>query len=651
MSPSSTSSSETGADREGLIALPAEPDARTSSALRWFVFLGFLVVSAGTGITDTLFPAARPRMALHQELEYEARRERARISDGSAARLLEYDLRLTSRVRRSVSVPYSTFLYEVLHEPAWNVIRGEGDWLFMRERVIPPPRSDDEIAGLGSAAVAALDRRVHALGLPLVVAPIPRKSVMHPDKLPRGVDQRPGLDRVVIDAVADRGVRTVDLLRAFREDAVEGIYYPCDSHWSAASQLLAAEAMLREAGRLAPEEERRTVVRQGDAVTPPGRLDLLPYMDVHLAGERLRELRRQGLHNYTVEMREGPARRFPPELASGRAGGRIAISGTSFTDGKVFPTYLVHFSQEPVLNGSMSAANFGQPLHELLRRRADFPELDLILVEFAIHQLFFAGDEDGYVRLPDSFGRALADLLPPFVSRVPTAAGFETASAFAGAEWVEVGGHEPARVGALPAGAIAHGGDGVVALEVRGESRGTRPMLDVRIGDVRMRADWPRGADRVVLPLVTGAAGAPAVEVLAHGQGDAALRIVGVRVVTEGPSPDEVAPRARVLRFDEAPAADGAWRLRAAIDEPLDTRRLAALLCGPDGLRLGADAELVLRAGDRERVVRFGDLDASTPVMAALGSAAGDRVTAIEWRGTGALPAAPPNGRRMGLVD
>lgn len=651
MSRSSTSSSETGADREGLIALPADPGARTYSALRWIVFAVFLAVSAGTGITDTLFPAERPRMALHQELEYEARRERARLGDGSAARLLEYDLRLTSRVRRSVSVPYSTFLYECLREPAWNVIRGEGDWLFMRERAVPPPRSDEDLAALGSAAVAALDRRVGSLGLPLVVAPIPRKSVMHPDKLPRGVDQRPGLDRVIIDAVADRGVNTVDLLRAFREDAVEGIYYPCDSHWSAASQLLAAEAMLRAAGRLAPEEDRRTVVRREDAVTPPGRLDLLPYMDVRLEGERMRQLRLQGLHNYSVEMREGPPRRFPPELESGRRRGRIAISGTSFTDGKVFPTYLVHFSQEPVLNGSMSAANFGQPLHELLRRRDEFPELDLVLVEFAIHQLFFAADEDGFVRLPDSFGRALADLTPPVVDELPVAAPFDQQGAFAGGAWVDVGGHEPVRVGTLPAGAVAHGGDGVAALEFIGAARGTRPMLDVRVDGVRVRADWPKGAERVVLPIVTGSAGAPRVEVYAHGQGDAALRIVHVRVVKEGPARDGAAPRTRVLRFAAAPAPEGEWRVRAAIDEPLDTRRFATLLGGPGAMRLGAGAELVLRAGDRERVVRFGDLDADTPIAAALGAVAGSPVTAVEWRGTGALPDAPPNGRRMGLVD
>ena len=140
-SPSSTSSSEHGADREGLIGLPGPDAPRTASGLRWGVSLAFLFVLGATAVCDTLFPAPRPRMALHQELDYEAMRERANLRDGSAARLVEYELRLTSRVRRALAKPYSTFLYEVLGETPHNVIRGDDDWLFMRERVIPPARS------------------------------------------------------------------------------------------------------------------------------------------------------------------------------------------------------------------------------------------------------------------------------------------------------------------------------------------------------------------------------------------------------------------------------------------------------------------------------------------------------------------------------
>ncbi|MCA8980190.1 MAG: hypothetical protein KDC14_09205 [Planctomycetes bacterium] len=643
-SPSSTSSSELGSDREGLIALPDEAAVRTSPFVRWFVLLLFVVVSAGTGLTDTFFPAPRPRMALHQELDYEARKERAHLMDGSAARLFEYEQRLTSRVRRVLAEPYSTFLYEYLHEPSAIVIRGEDDWLFMRERTVPPARSDADLAGLGSAAVAALDRRVEGAGVPLVVVPIPRKSVLHADRLPRGIDSRVGLDRVIIDALVARGVKTVDLLRAFQERAVEGIYYPCDSHWSAASQLLAAEEIMRTAGRLAPEAERRTVVVEGDAVTPPGRLDLLKYMDVRLGGARLAQLRRQGLHNYTVEMREGPPDRIPPELDASRRAGRIAISGTSFSDGKLFSTYLAHYAQQPVLNGAMSAANFAGQLRELLLRRAEFPELELVLFEFPVHQLFFGVGDDGAIRLPDSLGLLLAELPPTHVEPLELAADFDVEREFRAGEFVDVGGHEPLRVAALPAGALFHTGDGIAALRVRGAAEGKRAMLEVQVGDVRMRAIWPEGATEVVLPLVFTRAAAERVQLFAHGDAGARVRVDELEVVLDSPG-----GRTRALELGAAVADGDGWTRRADFADPLATRRFAALVVD-HAVGVDAATEFVVTPADDA----VPPLRVATPGGAAfaidLGALGGAALRSVEWRGSGPPPAVD-DARGLRLVD
>lgn len=645
-SPSSTSSSEHGSDREGLIALPDEAAVRTLPGVRVFVLLVFVVVSAGTGLTDTFFPAPRPRMALHQELDYEARRERARVMDGSAARLLEYEQRLTSRVRRELAQPYSTWLYEFLREPSAIVVRGDGDWLFMRERALPPARSDAELAGLGAAAVAALDRRVQGLGVPLVVVPIPRKSVLHADHLPRGIDSRLGLDRVIIDALLERGITTVDLLRAFREDAVEGIYYPCDSHWSAASQLLAAEEIMRTAGRLAPEGARRTVVREGDAVTPPGRLDLLKYMDVQLEGARLRELRRQGLHNYTIEMREGPPRRFPPELDVSRRTGRIAISGTSFSDGKLFSTYLAHYSQQPILNGAMSAANFAGQLRELLLRREEFPELELVLFEFPVHQLFFGTGEDGAVRLPDSLGLLLAENLPTHTAPIALANSFVLEPAFRSGDFVDVGGHESEPLAALPAGVLFHTGDGVAALRVRGAAEGRRAMLEVQVGDVRMRALWPEGAHEVVLPLIDSGAAANRVRLFAHGDAGARVRVESVEVVID-------APQGRVRELVAAVVDGESRHHRVEFADPLHTRRFAALVADGGTNRLAGLTEIVITPANTERsplrvAVPAGVRDAGLVIH--LGALAGEALSSIECIRTDPAPA-PDDVFTLRLID
>ena len=643
-SPSSTSSSEHGADREGLIGLPRPDAPRTATGLRWGVSLAFLFVLGATAVCDTLFPAPRPRMALHQELDYEAMRERANLRDGSAARLVEYELRLRSRVRRALAKPYSTFLYEVLGETPHNVIRGDDDWLFMRERVIPPARSTERVASLGASVVRGLERRVDGLGLPICFAPIPRKSVMHPDRLPRGIDCRPDVDDAVFEALRERGVDTIDLLRTFREDAVEGIYYPCDSHWSAASQVLAAEAMIRHIDRLAPAGRRRTELLRGDAITPPGRTDLLPYMDVALGDERLRELRRQGLHTYDVEPLGGA---WPADLAVSRQGGRIAISGTSFTDGKRFSKYLAHYADASVLNGAMSAANFAGALRELLLRRDGFPELEHVLFEFPMHQVFFRPDEDGWIRLPDSYGQLLAENPPANVMPVTVADEFRVAPRFADAAWVEVGGRDPLLVAELPAGALLHSGDGVAALELTGSARGKRPMVEVRIGEVRLRADWPQGAERVVLPLIDEQVGAAAIRIHAHGQRDAAFSLRSVRVVADDPG-----DRVRVLRLGTAEAREGGWVMRAELEGPLETRRLASLHAGPGAFAASGATELIVRSAAPEAGelrVPLDDLAPTSALVLDLGSLGGRPIESLEVRGTGDAPQHAD--ARLGLLD
>ena len=129
------------------------------------------------------------------------------------------------------------------------VVTGSDGWHFASE----------EIAALGAAApdsaaavtaIAAAAERLRRDGVELVVAPVPPKGVIYPDRLAPGLDvpipvRR--LDATLQDVYGDlqaRGVRLVDLTEAFIRDRFhhEGpLYCRQDSHWSGVGCVVAAE--------------------------------------------------------------------------------------------------------------------------------------------------------------------------------------------------------------------------------------------------------------------------------------------------------------------------------------------------------------------------------------------------------------------------
>ena len=129
------------------------------------------------------------------------------------------------------------------------VVTGSDGWYFATE----------EIAALGAAApdstaavaaIAAAAERLRRDGIELVVAPVPPKGIIYPDRLAPGLDvpipvRR--LDATLQDVYGDlqaRGVRLVDLTEAFIRDRFhhEGpLYCRQDSHWSGVGCVVAAE--------------------------------------------------------------------------------------------------------------------------------------------------------------------------------------------------------------------------------------------------------------------------------------------------------------------------------------------------------------------------------------------------------------------------
>ena len=129
------------------------------------------------------------------------------------------------------------------------VVTGSDGWHF----------AADEVSALGAEAndsdvtvraIAAESERLRRNGVELVVAPVPPKGVIYPDRLAPELDVPipvPRLDATlesVYGALEERGVRVVDLTDPFIRDRFhpEGpLYCRHDSHWSGVGCVVAAE--------------------------------------------------------------------------------------------------------------------------------------------------------------------------------------------------------------------------------------------------------------------------------------------------------------------------------------------------------------------------------------------------------------------------
>lgn len=148
-----------------------------------------------------------------------------------------------------------------------GVVAGGDGWFFAAEEVAAlgaeRPASDAAVAALASAA-----ERLRRGGVTLVVAPVPPKGVIYPDRLAPAVDVPipvPRLDAALAEAYAAaraRGVVVVDLTEPFLRDRFhpEGpLYCRQDSHWSGVGCVVAAEAIaaaVDDAGLLDPLPEQ-----------------------------------------------------------------------------------------------------------------------------------------------------------------------------------------------------------------------------------------------------------------------------------------------------------------------------------------------------------------------------------------------------------
>jgi len=350
-------------DEREVDRLPAGRGGRWVALLVLVVFFGALY---GTAAIDTLLPAPRPEPVGEELLAEEALRRNARFLDGSLAALVERDQRLTSRVRREILPWYSLALYAVFSEGNEHVIVGRDGWLFSPPRARLPEVDDAELGALTGALFKAVDRRLAALGVERTVfLPVPRKAVVALEVLPPGVEARPELDSLVVDAMLAKGCDTVDLREAIAERAAEEVYYRTDTHWTPGAARLTAEAAARHVGRGGEGQPRL-----GELVVTPGgdrtcHHDLLASLGI---GKNLAELGwldlrpPDGVEVLLSEDVEG-------ELEDPGARTTTALAGTSMSRWHHLARILTHYLGEPVWDGARAAMGLLGTTNRLLDLR------------------------------------------------------------------------------------------------------------------------------------------------------------------------------------------------------------------------------------------------------------------------------------------
>lgn len=617
---SSTSSSDPGRIEDqpsGLVTrredLPSGVGGTTAVAL---VLLCFAVTLAGTGIVDRIAPVSRPQLLGAERDEYFALRKRAKVVDGSRAQLLELELRLSSRVRHVVGPPYAWVLYRWLGEVDSEAVVGRDGWLFLRDRLQPPAVPDAELVGRGAALVAALERRLGSLGVELAIVPVPRKAVLHRDKLPPRVDCRVQLDAALVDALREQGVLTVDLLPVLGPDSREPHYHRFGSHWTDAAQIKAAEAIARTLGLLVPEAERATRIVPGGERNVAGETELFRFIGADRVDASLVE---PAAVPYRVELRDGsPVGSTAPTEMS-----RVAVVGTSFTAGLKLASFLAHFSNQRLWNAANAGVLPAQSLTRLLTAAAARRRPQLLILEVPNHQVFNRPFEA-------LVGDFYTEVSPPSVRVLEPAPEVVTAPAAAppvvlDESWV--------RIGSVAPGELGHTGNGVLALRLRGRATGDQVEVGLECGEGQLYpTPWPAARSQLVLPLLTAAPSSAGVEIhvraAAPGRSSLALETVDLVLDVDGSDPEALVAECRrdavawrcdlaaaeavraaarstlVVRAQARGAAlgmleielrleDGLWRTRAGPFgptatmvvslAPVRTRRLATVSVSADG--------------------------------------------------------------------
>ena len=391
-----------GTNPEGLIVLP-EGHAKSDRKrlLPWFVLVTFLLVLVGTAVVDLAYPLKSPKLTGAENAAYKKMQADATWSDGSLARLIEYQYRIRSRVRSEAAKPYATFLHRYLREAGKEQLVGSDGWTFLTARVRVPQAAPTLGAKRIAAEQAALSRRLLSLGMELTLLPLPRKATVMEKHLPFGVDPRPEYDHAMVATLQAFGVRTIDLWPLWSGEQSEDVYRKTDTHWSSLGLRMTAEEVARQLGRLAEPSGRLGEIVSDPRGGTPGSFYRMANAIPHPPGSSVYE--REKLDVFENKTR----------IAVGDDTAPIALCGTSFSVREEFARFLTHYFGERIQSVGSPGQRPETSLLKMLRARqaTGFPAQ--ILEEAPNHLLISAGLNDKHWALTPPSRKIFGEFLPP----------------------------------------------------------------------------------------------------------------------------------------------------------------------------------------------------------------------------------------------
>lgn len=478
-------------DDHTLIALPQE---KSMPAGRRWVAWGLLAINGaillGTLVVDWAFPVTPPQPVGIEKTQDDERRAQAKWSDGSRASLIEHDYRQTSRVRKELSKPYTEWLFRTFGEGGSSVLVGKDGMLFLRDR-IEVPETHFRIGAQRTAVIyAAVSRRLEALGIRMVVAPVPRKSVVCADWLPPGWHANRQYDEIVLEEFERRGVFTVDLLTALEPHAGEA-FLRMDTHWSTQGMRESAIALGHKTGWMKPEEERYGMLREVPAPTTAPLGDLTLAMGV--------EFRESDAPKYQRPMWEVILPNGQP-LPQGDLQANIVLCGTSFSQHGTFGSFLAHYLGQSVQTYSIPGAPPYAALATMFRERLPERLPHIVIEEVPNHHVISAGYHSERWAVNPFAAEIFAQYPAPHQMLLPMPKQAWQTSAELGTELHAVGGRVILDV---DSGWVAHTGGGVVELRLQGQVVEGEVRIDVHSDQGTLSAPWPAGATEMQLPVFT----------------------------------------------------------------------------------------------------------------------------------------------------
>lgn len=195
---------------------------------------------------------------------------------GKAGPKFEQGLQNASYFGRWATAHHNELVFRATGRTPPGAWLGQDDWLFVPKTVREfRPDHWDKLVEENAATIALVDQRVRQKGIRLVVALIPDRARVYPDKAYRRGEMPPGKARF-LPALAER-LRAQDIIVVELTDALTRLratdkapFYPDDHHWTSAG----AEAAMQELARALPEEQQAIMQRHRAAPMCRGRTNV-----------------------------------------------------------------------------------------------------------------------------------------------------------------------------------------------------------------------------------------------------------------------------------------------------------------------------------------------------------------------------------------